>query len=128
MATTTIINTVDKTTVLSTATQGPEGAQGPQGLKGDTGDQGPTGIQGPQGPQGDPGSWEEEVPYAKRVDFVGDSIIYSGVAPVGSVNADPVWKISRTTLGNDGDVTVEWADGNSLYDNVWNDHLTLSYT
>lgn len=145
MAQTTIVITTEKTTVLSDATQGPQGAQGiigPQGAQGiqgiqgvkgdkgdigDTGPQGPQGIQGIQGEQGPIGTWEDQVPYAKKVDFAGESVIYTGVAEVGSATSSPLWRISKTTLETDDDVTIEWADGNANFDNIWDNRLALVY-
>ena len=67
-----------------------------------------------------------ETPRAKRVDFVGDTLIYVGEADPGTAESAASWRISKidTTL----DISVLWADGNNNYDNVWNDRLSLSYS
>lgn len=70
---------------------------------------------------------EEEPMYAKRVDTVGDTLIYIGEAAVGTANDAPVWRIRRITLV-DNDITEEWANGVDLFDKIWNDHLTLGYS
>lgn len=70
---------------------------------------------------------EEVAMYAKRVDFVSDNLFYKGEALPGSSIVDPVWRISRTTIGTDGDVTEEWVSGSALFGYVWNDRLTYSY-
>jgi hypothetical protein len=108
---------------LTVAEQGPKGAKGDKGDKGDQGDKGDKGDPGPQGPTG---TWEEEMPYAKKVDFNND-VILTGKAPVGSSPADPVWQISRTEFATDDDVSVTWAEGNALFDKVWNDRQTYTY-
>lgn len=71
---------------------------------------------------------DEEMPYAKRIDFVSDALIYKGEAAVGSLETDPVWRIRKLIIGLDGDVTEVWADGNSNYDNIWTDRLTYTYS
>lgn len=88
---------------------------------------GPIGPQGPQGQPGTPGG-EEDMPYAKRVDFVSDTEFYKGEAAVGEQTSAASWRIQKTILGNDGDVTVTWADGNSNFDNVWDNRVSLSYS
>lgn len=67
------------------------------------------------------------VDYTKRVDFVGETLIYKGFAAVGSSESASVWKIIRVTLSGD-DVTEEYADGNSNFDNAWDNRLSLSYS
>ncbi|HEY9701464.1 MAG TPA: hypothetical protein V6C58_03420 [Allocoleopsis sp.] len=88
---------------------------------------GPIGPPGPQGQPGTPGG-EEDMPYAKRVDFVSDTEFYKGEATVGEVTSAASWRIQKTVLGNDGDVTVTWADGNANFDNVWDNRVSLSYS
>ena len=103
---------------------------GAKGDKGDTGPQGPVGPQGPQGvpgPQGPPGIVEEQMVYSKRVDFISENLLYKGEASVGSSENLPVWRIQKIVIGNDGDVTITWADGNSNFDNVWVNHESLTY-
>jgi hypothetical protein len=60
--------------------------------------------------------------YAKIVDETYDPILYIGEAAVGSATSSPVWRIQKvdTTSGT----IITWADGNSLFDNVWDDHAT----
>ena len=80
------------------------------------------------GPQGPPGVVEDDVMYAKRVDFVTDNLIYRGEAPVGSAESAPVWRVRRITFGAlDGDVTEQWAGGDASFDKIWADRLSLTY-
>lgn len=73
---------------------------------------------------------DSSVPYAKRTDFVGEDKIYKGRAVPGSLDSDPVWQMWLITVTDvdEGDSNDTWADGNSSFDNVWNDHLTLDYS
>ena len=70
----------------------------------------------------------EEVEYAKRVDFITDDEFYKGEAAAGSADSAAAWRIQHTVIGVDGDVDTKWADGNTNFDNVWDDRLTLSYS
>lgn len=81
-----------------------------------------------EGAQGPAGINEEDNVYAKRIDFVGDNIIYKAEAIVGSVTSSPVWRIRKITLASDNDVTEVWADGDAQFNNIWDNHLSLSYT
>lgn len=64
---------------------------------------------------------------ALRVDVASPTITYVGKAPLSSSTVSSVWRIQRLTTGATGSVTVEWADGNSLYDNVWDNRASLTY-
>jgi hypothetical protein len=57
----------------------------------------------------------------------GGGVSYLGEAPPGTATSAAKWRIRRiTTVGND--VTIEWADGNGNFDNVWDDRVSLSYS
>lgn len=81
-----------------------------------------------EGQPGPPGMSEDLMVYAKQYDFVGNNLIYKGEAVVGSSLTSPVWRIKRTTIANDNDISDQWADGNADFDNVWSDRLILSYS
>ena len=52
---------------------------------------------------------------------------YIGYAQLGTSNASPLWRIKKVVTS--GTVTeVTYADGNKLFDNVWNDRASLSYS
>ncbi|MCB1711298.1 MAG: hypothetical protein KDH96_02095, partial [Candidatus Riesia sp.] len=65
-------------------------------------------------------------PYATRLDNTASPILYIGKAPVGSATSSAVWQIAKldTTSG----LVKTWADGNSNFDNVWDDILTITYS
>lgn len=63
---------------------------------------------------------------AQRIDDQ-TSVIYLGVAPIASVSSDPIWSIKRLSITG-GAITIEWADGNSLNDNVWDNRASLAYS
>lgn len=62
---------------------------------------------------------------ATRTDTEG-SITYVGNAAVGSSPADAVWRIYRV-LSVGEDVTIQYANGNSTFSNVWNNRASLTY-
>jgi hypothetical protein len=71
-----------------------------------------------------------EMVYVKRVDMSvsgSNDIIYKGWAVPGTTPASALWRLVRLTINTEGDVTEEWADGNTDFDNIWNDRLTKGY-
>ena len=70
---------------------------------------------------------DDEVDYTTRIDFVGETVIYSGKAAVGTIESASAWQIKRVTFAPDGDTTTEFADSDGAFDNVWDDRAGLSY-
>lgn len=65
-------------------------------------------------------------PCAQMIDEVDANTMYVGYAEVGSATSGAVWQIKK--IAKSGNVTtISWADGNSLYDNVWTNHTSLTY-
>lgn len=64
--------------------------------------------------------------YTTETDKVGD-ITYVGEAVPDSDTGDAVWRIKRVTNTN-GDFSIKWADGDTAFDNAWDDHLGLVYS
>lgn len=50
---------------------------------------------------------------------------YFGEASPGADTSAGVWRVSRLTIA---DNTVLWAGGDADFNDVWDDHLTLSYS
>lgn len=77
--------------------------------------------------------YTSEIEETMLVDEASSTVTYIGWAKVGSDTtagkADNIWKIRKidTTDSNDQKVST-WADGNTSYDNVWNDRTTLTYS
>jgi len=82
------------------------------------------GVQGPAA--------ESDVPFATRVDFVGEAVIYKGQAQPGTLDATNAWRIQKIDVitGGDGqdDFEFRWAGGTSDFDKVWDDRLGFTYT
>jgi len=70
------------------------------------------------------------IPLALRYDQDADppTVAYVGQAQPGTSEAVAGWRIQKLVFGGDGDITVQWADGNGLFDNIWNNRASLSYT
>jgi hypothetical protein len=56
------------------------------------------------------------------------TLAYLGQALPGTSASSAGWRIQKLIFSVDGDVTVQWADGNANFDNVWNDRTSLTYT
>ena len=80
------------------------------------------GIPGPPGPAAG-----ETMPYAERIDFVGEDIIYKGLAIPGSVDAAPVWQVCKIEF-IDGDAVKTWANGNAYFEHSWVSRTSLTYS
>lgn len=84
-----------------------------------------TGLVGPPGPAG---IAEEDMPYAKKVDFVSDVEMYKAEAPVGTNTSAASWRIQKIEFGIDGDVSITWADGNANFDNIWDNRSSYVFS
>lgn len=76
-------------------------------------------------------AFKVDQPTARRVDEVSSTVTYIGDAAPGSIESASVWRIQKITFGSgatEGDITIEWADGDLLFDNDWSQRLTLSYS
>ena len=57
------------------------------------------------------------------------NVLYLGQAPPGAATSAAIWQIRRFTYDANGNMTaIWWADGNTVYDNIWDDRATLSYS
>lgn len=69
----------------------------------------------------------ESVSLASRIDDVSTSLSYIGKAPPATADAAAAWQIFRISVS--GAVTsITWADGDSAFDNVWNNRASLVYS
>lgn len=60
-----------------------------------------------------------------KVDFFSSTTYYLAEAAPGTATSAPLWRIAKLTLPSP---SLSWADGDDSFDNVWDDHLTLSYS
>jgi len=62
---------------------------------------------------------------ALRIDNQG-VVVYIGEAATKASDSAAMWRIRK--LETDASVfLITWADGNELYDNVWDDRASLTY-
>lgn len=61
-----------------------------------------------------------------RLNTSNSSVAYQGWADPGTSQSTSLWRIRRITSDND-DVYIDWADGNSNFDNSWANRQTLTY-
>jgi len=68
-----------------------------------------------------------EAPQAMIVDEVSAALTYQGWAVVGAATNAAIWRIRRISVAG-VITTIDWADGDSNYDNVWDNRAALSYS
>lgn len=71
------------------------------------------------------GSFTDEV--AVKIDETLSGTTYVGSAPLGSATASAVWQIKKI-VESAGITTITWADGNSVFDNIWDNRASLTYS
>jgi hypothetical protein len=71
-----------------------------------------------------------DVTLALQLDDTGGApqVLYKGEAAAGSITSGALWRIQEITIQTDGDVAILWADGNTNFDNIYDDRLGLSYS
>lgn len=66
-----------------------------------------------------------------ELDYVGRTDgqpVFVGYAPPGKLTSDAVWKIMKLTYDGNSQLTSRlWADGDTKFDNVWDNRLVLTY-
>jgi hypothetical protein len=68
-----------------------------------------------------------KVLYTTRLDDTSTpNITYVGEAAIGSATGNAVWRIKR--IDETTGVIILWADGNSNFDNIWDNRVGLSYS
>lgn len=58
----------------------------------------------------------------------GDQPVFVGYAPPGKLTSDAVWKIMKLNYTGANLVERLWADGDTKFDNVWDNRAVLSYS
>lgn len=65
--------------------------------------------------------------YATKLDQASATVLYIGEAEVGTLGSVAKWRIKRLTESGNA-TTIEWADGNTKNDNIWDSRNVLSYS
>jgi hypothetical protein len=66
--------------------------------------------------------------YTSNFDQYDAATGYVGDALPGTATSAALWRIKKLVFGADGDVTTTFADGNDLFDNIWDNRASLSYS
>ena len=61
-------------------------------------------------------------------DSVSTTLAYVGKAVAGAQSTGAVWQVKRLVFNAEGDVTTTFADGDSGFNNIWNDRASLTYS
>ena len=69
---------------------------------------------------------EKEIVEQTKVDTVSNAEIYYGFAQCGRLSSEAAWKIERKVVVGT-EATIQWADGDGNYDNVWDNRTSLTY-
>jgi len=67
------------------------------------------------------------LPMKTLVDEASSAVTYVGESLTGTSASSALWRIKRLTQSGTV-LLVEWADGDGLFDNIWDDRATLSYS
>jgi hypothetical protein len=62
-----------------------------------------------------------------RVDEVSATLTYIGEAPTGASPSQAVWRISRLQILG-AETIIQYANGNTNWDNKWDDRASLTYS
>lgn len=65
-----------------------------------------------------------------QLDYVGGTNpVYLGIAAPGTTTATAKWQIRKLTFDGNNNITkMEYSNGSSSFDQVWNDRAGLSYS
>jgi hypothetical protein len=69
--------------------------------------------------------------YNKEIDEITGGDLYVGEALPGTLTSEAKWRIQFVDFTKSGsleDISITWADGNALFDNIWDNRLGLSYS
>jgi hypothetical protein len=62
-----------------------------------------------------------------KIDEASDTTTYIGKATAGSTSDQPLWQIQRVTVSGT-ETSIDWADGDKSFNNIWDDRGSLSYS
>lgn len=65
--------------------------------------------------------------FLKEIDEASGTALYIGEARPNSSKASAVWRIRRVATAGSA-VTIAWADGNTYFDNIWNNRVSKTYS
>lgn len=70
---------------------------------------------------------DEGTPKAIKLDDTSTTnVTYVGLADTGSLGSNAVWRIFK--IDETSGLVITYADGNSSFDNVWDNRVSLTYS
>jgi hypothetical protein len=66
--------------------------------------------------------------YKVITDEASATVTYMGYAAPNALTSNPVWKILRITISGSTIYTLESADGDHEFNNIWDNRASLSYS
>ena len=66
-------------------------------------------------------------PCALQFDDAGSGVSYVGMAAVGTLTSAALWRVKKMAETG-ADIAITWADGDSSFDNIWDNRASLSYS
>lgn len=63
-----------------------------------------------------------------RIAYSGDNVEYVGEARAGIATSAVGWRIKKMTYSGSNVTQVDWADGNTNFDNIWDDRTDYTYS
>ena len=54
--------------------------------------------------------------------------VYMGRAKPGSLASSPCWQIRKFSYSGISLISIQWASGTAIYDKVWDDRATYTYS
>jgi hypothetical protein len=71
-----------------------------------------------------------ELNYTLAIEYdASNNPVYVGEAGPGTAKAANGWRIKKITYdGSNNPTDVQWADGDTRFDNIWDDRATYTYS
>lgn len=65
--------------------------------------------------------------FTKLIDEPSSTVCYIGRASIGTATSESLWQIKRISVS--GNITsVEWANGDDAFNQIWDNRASLSYS
>ena len=80
------------------------------------------------GEQGNESIVIQMVKYIQRMAYSGNLVEYIGVAQPGSLTSESKWQIRKMSYSGNLTTAILFADGNTNFDNIWDNRASLSYS
>lgn len=71
--------------------------------------------------------YTQDVPLTTRIDEASSTVTYIGEAAPGTATSSALWRVKKID-STTNPTKIVFADGNDLFDNVWDDRASLSYS